>query len=207
MIRVTESPEPPRFDELVKVPGQEFLATNPTPKWNEFKPLWRAILGEIRDAYRSVCAYSCHFVPFDTGGDTVEHYRPKTLYPQLAYEWSNYRFVCSRLNGRKGNFEDVLDPFQIENGWFVIDFPSLLVKPGREVTAAVREQVLASISRLKLNDEATCVRQRSYYVNEFLIHGRDYFDRTMRRDAPFLAAEIDRQGLIDSLPTIMSVES
>jgi uncharacterized protein (TIGR02646 family) len=207
MIRVAQAAEPASFNDQVRTPGLAFLATNPTPKSKEFKPYWRAILQDIRDAYNSICAYSCHFVSFDTGADTVEHFRPKVPYPADAYEWSNYRFVCSRLNGRKGNFEDVIDPFHVENGWFELDFPSLQVKPGSGVHAATRTRVLDTIKRLKLNDEATCIRQRSQYVDRFLALGMDYFNVVIQRDAPFLAAEIVRQNLLDNLRVVMSLEA
>jgi hypothetical protein len=192
---------------LVRTPGQAFLATTPNPTSADFEkhPYWRKILRELRSAYRNVCAYSCHFVPYDVGTDTVEHYLPKVPHPQEAYEWSNFRFVCGRLNGRKHTFQDVLDPFQIENGWFVIEFPSLLVKPADQLKPAVAGAVQDSIDRLKLNDESTCLKQRSQYVSDFCELGQEFFDILLIRDAPFIAAEIVRQNLLTSLPTIMSV--
>lgn len=206
MIHVAPAPKPPTFDALVRTPGREFLTTTPNPTSAQFEkhPYWRTMLQELRNAYKHVCAYSCHYVPFDSGCDTVEHFKPKVPYPQDAYEWENYRFVCGRLNGRKGTFEDVLDPFTIENGWFVIEFPSLLVKPGTGLQAATAKAVTDSIKRLKLNDESTCVKQRNRYITDFCSFGQDYFDKLLVRDAPFIAAEILRQGLRESLPTIMS---
>ena len=39
-----------------------------------------------------------------------------------VYEWRNYRLACSLMNARKGAVASVLDPFEIEDGWFAIEF-------------------------------------------------------------------------------------
>lgn len=204
MIRVLAQPEPADFSALVRAPGQTFLAATPRPTAKEFEkhPYWRRILRELRLAYGKVCAYSSFYVPSATGVDTVEHYLPKVPYPEYAYEWSNYRFVCHRLNTRKSTKEDVVDPFAIENGWFVIEFPSLLVKPGPNLDAGTRKAVADSIIRVGLNDSATCWEQRDDYTRNYCL-GIVTF-QFLVKDAPFLAAEIQRQGLVGRLNDIMN---
>jgi hypothetical protein len=152
------------------------------------------VLAELHDAYGGICAYSCHWIPYDTGADTVEHFRPKDTYPGDAYEWSNYRLVCATLNGRKGIHEDVLDPFLIEEGWFTIDFPSMLVKPRADLEPADRLRVHTSIDRLSLNDEGTCLKSRVRWMTDYCTH--DITFEYLRRNAPFIAAELERQGLV-----------
>ena len=44
------------------------------------------------------CAY-CE----DSFADEIEHMRPKDLYPQHAYVWSNYVLACGPCNGPKNN--------------------------------------------------------------------------------------------------------
>jgi len=198
-------PEPSDFDQLVRQPGREFLARTCNPGENEFKShaYWRRILKQLRNAYQGICAHSCHWVPYDTGTDTVEHFRPKTKYPAEAYEWGNYRFVSGRLNGRKGTFEDVLDPFLIKTGWFVIEFPSLLVKPAQWLRKPLQSRVRTTCERLGLNDESTCMKQRYRYVRDYCLEGLPF--ELLRRDAPFLAHEITRQGYVDTLREIMAL--
>jgi hypothetical protein len=196
-------PELPDFDEVVRQPGLTFLARNPHPNEREFRShaYWRKILREFRDAYGGICAYSCHWVPYDTGADTVEHFLPKRNYPGEAYEWANYRFVCSRLNGRKGTHEDVVDPFLIKTGWFVIEFPSLLVKPAAQLRRELKSRVIATIERLGLNEEATCLKQRYRYVRDYCVEGLPF--NFLQRDAPFLAHEVARQDYIRTLNDVM----
>jgi len=92
-------PEPAHFFERVQKRGEEFLKLHPDVKGNLLKPYWRAIIPDLYNAYSGICAYTCHWTPYDTGWKTVEHFRPKELYPQEAYLWANYRFVCGTLNG------------------------------------------------------------------------------------------------------------
>lgn len=209
MIRVELQPEPDEFEALVRQPGRTFLEEVPKPtsrQWSH-RSYWRKrkISLALHDAYGGICAYSCHWIPYDTGGRSVEHFRPKTLYPGEAYEWRNYRLVCSTLNGRKGDHEDVLDPFTVRDGCFVLDFPSLLVKPARGLDDDLRGKVIATRKRLKLNDDESCVRARQRYVRLYC----DYYRRGtvlldfLRDEAPFIARQIEQQGLVDTLPEIM----
>ena len=203
MIHVDSQPEPETFAGRVREPGRQFLQQHPEPTKQQWKnrDYWTRALGDLHTAYRGICAYSCHWIPFDTGHDSVEHFRPKALFPAEAYEWSNYRLVCGTLNGRKGMRQDVLDPFLVPDGWFVLDFPSLLVKPTRNLPDADTRSVLSTIERLGLNDEGTCLKARLRYVRYYCLQMIDF--RYLENDAPFIAGEIRRQGLVDSLTDLM----
>jgi len=39
----------------------------------------------------------------DAPADEVEHFRPKDLYPELVFAWSNYLYACGICNGPKNN--------------------------------------------------------------------------------------------------------
>ncbi len=158
------------------------------------------MLRDLHDAYGGICAYSCHWIPYDTGAKTVEHFKPKVRYPQDAYEWDNYRLVCNALNGRKSD-RDTLDPFEISDGWFIIDFPSLLVKSAPGLPDDLKNQVIATRDILGLNDEATCLKNRNEFV--WCYCKRQITFAHLERQAPFLAKELVRQGLTDTIQEIM----
>jgi hypothetical protein len=203
MIRVQPQPEPPEFDTLVRQPGLVFLQGNPQPTNSQWKSrsYWRGIIPKLRVCYQEICAYCCHWIPPDTGSSTVEHFLSKHKYPKQAYEWSNYRLVSGTLNGRKGTQDDILDPFHIQNGWFVIDFPSLLVKPAQGLAASIAQSVQRTIDVLALNDEGTCVQGRQAYIRDYCLN---YIDFTcLRTKAPFIALELQRQNLVQSIKSIM----
>jgi hypothetical protein len=132
----------------------------------------------------------------------VEHFRSKNKYPNDAYEWINYRLVCSTLNGRKANHEDVLDPFAINNGDFVLKFPSLLVVPSVNLSEEARDRVQKTIERLKLNDEGTCLKSRFKWLADYCSNEITF--NHLEKHAPFLAMELIRQNLVTAIKDIMA---
>ena len=71
--------------------------------WREFRPA----LGSRTNNVCWYCERQC-YVNAETGGraPTVDHFRPLSKFPTLAYTWSNWVFSCRRCN------EDNKD-----NGW------------------------------------------------------------------------------------------
>lgn len=156
----------------------------------------------MHEAYKGVCAYSCMYV-IQPG--SVDHFLPKSKYQSEAYEWSNYRFCSPRLNQHKGDSEDVIDPFVIQPQWFCIDFPSCLIKPGEHLTHAVKEQVENTIRILKLNADDILVEERC----ELMILLKDGLITIdfLRLRYPFLAEEVERQGILSSLDKIFKTRN
>ena len=204
MIFIQEQPEPLRFKKDVREPGRRFLTGNRTPtagQWNGHW-YWRRVLGELHAAYRGVCAYTCHWIAYDTGSETVDHFVPKSLEPTLAYEWNNFRLACGRMNGRKGNHQDVLDPFTLRRHVFELGFPSLLIRPSRKHSADLVAKAEGTIERLGLNDEL-CVTARWGYVKAYCAsHITLQF---VADHAPFIYEEIVRQKLEEKIRMIMSM--
>ncbi len=194
MIPIKMQPEPSHFYEKVQKKGEKFLAQHPEAKGSALEAYWRSIIPDLYTAYSKICAYSCHWIPEDTGWNTVEHFRPKDLYPEEAYCWANYRLVCGRLNGRKGIHEDVLDPFTLQEGWFTIHFPSLQLIPGRHLAKDDVQKVKQTIDRLNLND-ATCIDSRKGWLESYLLKRCNI--QLLEERAPFLAKELNRQELTD----------
>lgn len=197
MIPVHPQSQPEQFDEKVKIPGNKYLATTPRPNHKQWRShtYWTAILKDLHKAYHGICAYYCQYVPFVTGFDTVEHFKPKSKYPELAYEWSNYRFVCGHMNGKKGNHEDVIDPFTVEDGWFQVDFDTFMVRPNPELPNTDYQRVLKTIKRLKLNDR-DCVNGRIEVLRQFSRFKNIDF---LNFQAPFLARELQRQQRVEEI--------
>ena len=78
--------------------------TLPPPK-HDFPAVWRkskalkTALCAMSDGH---CAY-CQASVNDAGAGAVEHFRPKSLFPTLAYEWDNYFYSCERCNTFKSD--------------------------------------------------------------------------------------------------------
>ena len=170
-------------------------------QWNGHA-YWRRALGELHTTYRGVCAYTCHWIAYDTGSETVDHFVPKSVKPSLAYEWNNFRLACGRMNGRKGNHQDVLDPFTLPRHVFELDFPSLQMRPSRQHSTDLVAKAKGTIERLGLNDEL-CVGARWSYVKAYCeSHITLQF---VAERAPFIHEEIVRQKLEEKIRMIMSM--
>ncbi|MBN3124364.1 hypothetical protein [Pectobacterium brasiliense] len=200
MIPLQLMPEPQNFDLNVRQKGALFLNKVPNPNYKDFvgKDYWRKAAKELYSSYRSICAYSCIYLPTSPG--VVDHFLPKTKYPQLAYEWSNYRLCLDRLNQYKGNIENICDPFTIEIGWFVLDLPSCLIKPGEDLPQELHDKILYTIDVLKLNKDDGLVQNRCDIIM-YLIEG-DINMNFVEEKYPFIAQEIKRQGLVNNLSDI-----
>ena len=212
MIPVTPLPEPDDFDSKVRQPGlsaiAELTGNPPTIKRSgpkrekiaetpagippgELPPFWRECLPDLLTGYDRICAYACVYIERVTGAGTVDHFVAKSGVVLEAYDWDNYRLACSLMNARKNDVPHVLDPFAIGSDWFRIELVSLDVVPNPEQPAQIRDQVQATIDQLRLND-AECVQLREQYLGDYA--HEDISSAYLRRRAPFLAMELDRQG-------------
>lgn len=201
MIPVQGQSEPPDFDEQVRQPGRRRRAARQAEGNEDWPDTWRECLDDLWAAYHGTCAYLAVRIRRAVAAPTVDHYHPKSRYPEQAYEWANYRLASPRMNTRKGDHEDVVDPFEVEDGWFQIDnFVSMEIVPGPNLALDVSERVETTIRRLKLND-VLCVRDR-------LVDWEDYWAGNitlahLTRESPFVAREAARHGLLrlgDAVP-------
>ncbi|MDH2433443.1 hypothetical protein QCD60_12755 [Pokkaliibacter sp. MBI-7] len=197
MIPVQLASEPDDFDAKVRKPGQQWLAGKGIPpasvppkfKWND---LWSKCSDQLHERYSGICAFSGFYIERVTGARTVEHFQPKKHYPDLAYEWSNYRLVCSLLNGSKGDHSDVLDPCTLPANSFTIDFVTGKVA-AHAAAVNLGTQIEATIRRLKLNREECC-KTRIEYLN--LVKDGHISADFLQKRSPFVWYEAHRQGLL-----------
>ncbi|MCF0056855.1 hypothetical protein [Dyadobacter sp. CY356] len=197
MLPIQAKPEPANFDLNVRQPGLNVLLIHPNPTEKEWKgkEFWQKSLPELRTAYNQICVYSSTWIPHSTGTHSVDHFIPKKLRPDLAYEWNNFRYVSTRFNSRKG-LKTILDPFLMVEFLFQIDFKTLFIKPNAAIVDnAVLVSVQNTIKILKLNDDDELVKERFeyctlYWNNEITF---DYLSKKV----PLIALELQRQNLIN----------
>jgi hypothetical protein len=224
MMRVEPQPEPRPpgfdFDKEVRQPGLSALAEltgnaptiqRPGPRIakradtiEDLDPqvvrdyaYWTRALAALHEAYRGVCAYSCFYIE-PLSGPTVDHFVAITKTLREAYEWRNYRLAFALMNACKGAFADVLDPFEVQDGWFVLDLDTLDVEPGAGLEPDLTDRVLATCRRLQLNG-SECKKMRRDFFN--LYWSSQSPERPiplwfLEMKAPFLAREMRRQGRV-----------
>ncbi|WP_416769562.1 hypothetical protein ACMGT0_20595 [Pseudomonas sp. RHF3.3-3] len=214
MIRVQPADEPESFDEKVRQPGLRAIAeligeqglekrkgrprkvvaqTREEIPADKFPPVWTEALPDLMEAYGRLCAYVCIYIERVTGGGSVDHMLPKSQAWNDVYEWQNYRLACTLMNARKSHYQDVLDPFEVEEGWFRLELVGYQVVPGENLDAEIEARVRATIDRLKLNDH-DCVKVREEYATAYF--NDDISLDYLRQRAPFLAIELEAQGAI-----------
>ena len=152
--------------------------------------LWTEALDDLMTAYDKVCAYSCFRIHPVTGSRSVDHLVPKSQTWDQVYEWGNYRLCSSLLNSRKHNFGDVLDPFEVVDGWFVLELVGFQVLPNPTLDEGTKRQVWDTIERLGLNG-ADFRNSREYDVNNYE-NGVPLV--VLIEESPFVAKELARQG-------------
>ncbi len=175
-----------REPELLEQYGAELLrddaarrSANPTARFEWRQREGRSLLMIVREALAHMteghCSY-CDGHPInDTGQETVDHFRPKSLFRDLAYTWTNLFLACSACNHAKGERWDELllrpdDPdFQFER-YFECDFATGKLRSAP--TASPEEQARAdrTIDILDLNRDDTC--ESRLRILEWLWDGR-----------------------------------
>ena len=189
MIPFARVEEPDDFDSQVRKPGRKWLRKNPHAR--RPRPLWDQYRNELKDGFHNLCGYAAMLDP--TGG-TVDHYRSYKNFPHLAYEWDNYRFASATMNSSKKNADDeVLDPFEVGEGWFKIILPSLQMVTTNRVPMEYRAKAEYTLTRLKLRDGEQVIRwRRSWY--ELFEEGRLSLEG-LREVAPLIAEAVSSNML------------
>jgi hypothetical protein len=192
MIRVPSPirPEPPRFEEDCRQKGQAWLGRQPNlPK--RPRDFWSPFRSDLRRGFGKRCGYYAmyvhdgqmdHFVSWDTCR------RNNT--PNLAYEWDNFRFVDSALNSSKRTMDDqLLDPFEVMDGWFEVELPTLLLR-SVGVPADRAGAANLTLERLELDLGLRALELRWEWYD---MHRRGDLTREgLREMAPLLAQAADR---------------
>jgi hypothetical protein len=188
LIRVDPPVEPPDFETKVAQSGYKWLMAHPESKKRP-PDYWSQCVEALQEGFGGRCAYAAMLDP--TGG-TVDHYYSWNNFPYLAYEWENYRFVCAPINSSKKDLDDdVLDPYDVGDGWFEILLPSLQLVVTGAVPDAFRAKAEFTLMRLKLGNGARLIKWRQswyrmYQDGKLTLQG-------LRDVAPLIAAAVEKQ--------------
>lgn len=125
----------------------------------------------------------------DPTGGTVDHYFSYKNFPELAYDWENYRFASGILNSSKKTADsDVLDPYDVQADWFEVILPSLQMQVTNSVPAHLEEKAKHTIKRLGLRDGERVIRWRKSWYD---LHLQGRLDLTgLWKVAPLIAAAV-----------------
>jgi hypothetical protein len=174
MIPCTLPPPPPDYESEVRAPGTAFLARIPHPRGRDWSAhrYWSSIHTYLYAQLNGICMYCSTFTPRRPSRlldhTSIDHYVPKSSGNHLqAYEWDNFRLCRTRLNHRKSDHLDVLDPCAIQPRWFRMSFVTFALTPDPALKDDLRKKVLATISRLELNEDDAYVNERARAVYSY----------------------------------------
>jgi len=212
VIGVRLAAEPATFEGAVRAPGLRAIAemVGETPPRqagrrhkkiadrrqdippDKFPPYWTESLDDLMSLYNRVCAYSCFRIHPVTGSRSVDHFAAKSRRWDRVYEWNNYRLACSLLNARKNEFDDVLDPIQVDDGWFQLELVGFQIVPNPQLHTITREVIQKTTDRLGLDEfrEARAEDAERYW-------GREISLFILTEESPFVAKELRRQGRLN----------
>ena len=87
--------------------GLEQIRATYTPRWVQHyrdgigpRPSdsrWRSFHNDLRERSGGLCFY-CE----ERSRGEIDHFRPKSLHPELVYSWPNWLFACHSCNNAKG---------------------------------------------------------------------------------------------------------
>lgn len=185
-------PEPLEFDAKCRVKGKAWLAAHasgrPDDKWSPFRL-------DLAAGFADRCGYGAMWI----SSGTVDHFVSCDEDRNQAYEWSNYRYVEGWFNSSKTKLPstNLLDPFEIQPGWFEVDLPSLQLRLTDAVPAAVLQRAEFTLKRLPLRDDERVIRQRRAWL-EMYEQGTPL--AVIEQKAPLIAQAIRRQNWPRILP-------
>ncbi len=198
MIKVALAPPPPNYEVDVKLPGLAFLKITPRPSkkdWDQHN-YWSKIHDYLYNQHSGICAYCALWSPrrpYAQKSSSVDHFKPKKHYPKLAYDWTNYRLSRVRLNTRKLDFQDIIDPCIIDSDWFHLDFATFLIRPSPRVTdVTIRTRIDSTIARLQLNLDNDYVTERISIIAQYCLDKLSF--NILSSKYPFIAFQMSIQN-------------
>lgn len=181
-------PEPAAFDELCRKKGQAWLTRN--PQHSRPRDFWSPFRHDLADGFNNRCGYGAMWIP----SGTVDHFISCHQDRNLTYEWSNFRYLDGWINSAKNKRQtsQLLDPFDVQDGWFEIDLPSLQLKLTDAIPPEDRARAEYTLRNLPLRDDERILRQRrSWY--ELYQQGALSLEG-LRQRAPLIAAAVEKQA-------------
>lgn len=161
-------PEPTNFDAECRQKGKTWVAAQrlagKSPKTSQYPNYWATYENDLATAFQQRCGWWAMWI---AEGD-VEHFLSKNNRPDLAYEWRNYRYIAGSVNGSKGTHDDkVLDPFEVQNGWFEVLLPSMQLVATSLLPTNFSARAEFTLKQLKLRNGTKVVRSRKHWYDQF----------------------------------------
>lgn len=183
--------KPRNFTRDCETPGNAWVQANPGS--DKFPSLWRKFQPQLATGFHDRCGWWAMRI----ADGAVDHFLSKRVHRHLAYDWSNYRYISPTVNSSKRNLDDkVLDPFEIQPGWFEVQLPSMLLRRTAAVPAALHAKADFTIKKL-LNSRKARRNRRRWYEDHKL---RGLPLPNLEQYAPLVADAVKKWVRVTGLP-------
>ena len=203
MIHVERGPKPKGFDGRASRWAARFRDEQRLEAQLTISKFWARIRSEVRQdaevlysAFNGKCAF-CESLMAHVSAPHIEHYRPKSQFPDLAFDWENWLLSCGRCNDSKwAHFPEcdgepcLINPTTEDPAEHVefLDFIALArTQRGQETIK------LVGLNRSPLEDERSRwltyinVLLLLWVASESLAEARELLIWSMQNDAPYAA--------------------
>lgn len=167
---------------------------------------WLDFHDHLKRVFCGICAY-CE--RSDKG--QTDHFRPKSTYPDLVYEWSNWLFSCATCNSAKGGkwpqfgYVDPCASLETERPEHYFDFDlvtgEIVDKEG--LSGEALQKASDTKEHLRLNDwfHVRDRRQLIYFLSELLpkAAGNPVFEEQLRRFIRVVQTKTNRDHQLSSV--------
>jgi hypothetical protein len=151
--------KPRNFTRDCETPGKAWERANPTS--DKFPALWQKYQPQLATGFHDRCGWWAMRI----ADGAVDHYLSKKFHRDRAYDWNNYRYISPTVNSTKQNRDDkVLDPFDIQPGWFEVHLPSMLLKCTTSVPPEFQTKADFTVDKL-LNSGKARRNRRGWYID------------------------------------------
>ena len=183
-------PEPEDFEQKCRQAGKKWLLANQ----NETRPkdFWSPFRLKLAAGFLDRCGYGAMYIP----SGQVDHHASIDEDRSQSYEWSNFRYIDGWINSAKSKRKviELLDPFEVQEGWFELELPSLQLKTTDAMPAEYRKRAANTLCFLHLGHDERIVRQRRAWL-EMYEQGTPL--EVIRQRAPLIAAAIEKRNRLD----------
>jgi len=157
-------PEPAEFNEKCRKEGKKWFKKKPTSE--KFPNHWRQFQPELAEGFKDRCGWWAMRI----ADGHVDHYQSKSKKGNrnLVYEWSNYRYIAGTVNSSKRTLDDqILDPFEIQDGWFEVLLPSMQLVTTAALPASLLAKANLTMVKLHLDNGTKVRRVRKLWYKDY----------------------------------------
>ena len=154
--------EPAEFEVECRQKGSGWLERNPTSE--KFPNHWRQFQLELAEGFKDRCGWWAMRI----ADGHVDHFLSKNKRRDLVYEWSNYRYIAGTVNSSKRTLDDqILDPFEIQDGWFEVLLPSMQLVTTAALPASLLAKANLTMVKLHLDNGTKVRRVRKLWYQDY----------------------------------------